>query len=956
MANEKINIDLVINTAQSAKTLKEQKNAIKGIQEALEEVKYGSGAFELLTEESKKLTDSIGLLNITFEDVYGNIKPLTGQLGELEDIMYQMALAGDTTSEEFKKIQAEAIRMRKTIIDVDTAVDSFADKGAKLRGVTQVVSGIAGGFAVAQGAIGLFGNASESIEKTLLKVQSTMAVLNGLQEINTLITEKNIIVQRILNSVMKANPIFIILGVITAVTAAWVFFTRETDNAADASKKLNDQLEFQNALLEESNRRALETIDAKIALAEAEGASSETLLALQLERIDQLEKAEEEALVNSKARIAELQRERTDADDDRREEINNEIKDLTKVRDAAQDSFKERAGFESKFALDRELLRKKSKKEEDEALKEVRLKNIESQKKRVEDYRKFIDKMNEINTTYNDRVRNQIRQISIFSLEGFDKEFDQLLVSQSERSEATKKFYNDEEKFLKDSLDNNIIQQNEYNVRLNQLQRKQLHEGFLNKELASKELEKFNKIVEDDNLKSTQEYGLKLIEIESLLLEIQYEKQKSFIDLTIDDERTKERLLIELNNKFKGDRLKLIERTYSEESKINKDNYTKTEKELNESLELNKKRVDLYNSDIIKAEEDVNTIKEFLSRERTEEERKSGEEALAIALANLNTQKEALISTQGIIINDKNKLLENEAVYAEKTLKLFKKTNDAKQKLEEDTTKLTKEELRKRIADYENFTAQSLVSSLQLLDSIQTQITQNRLSLIEQESQLKLDAIEEEKQAYLDSITVQTNAEKFKSDKLKEFEKKKADEEKKAQKEKDEAQYKGEIRAWEYSQLQATVNLANAMLKAAPNPFLLGTTATLGVLELATITANKPVKNFATGGLVTGPGGPTDDLIPANLSNGESVMNAKSTKMFLPLLDQINQLGGGSPLIKGGNGMSSGGSVTNVNVDNSQLVMMMEEFLNRPIKTYVTSSDITNTQNNDNRLKSRTSF
>jgi hypothetical protein len=50
---------------------------------------------------------------------------------------------------------------------------------------------------------------------------------------------------------------------------------------------------------------------------------------------------------------------------------------------------------------------------------------------------------------------------------------------------------------------------------------------------------------------------------------------------------------------------------------------------------------------------------------------------------------------------------------------------------------------------------------------------------------------------------------------------------------------------------------------------------------------------FATGGLVTGPGTGTSDSIPARLSNGESVMNARSTAMFGPLLSSLNQAGGG---------------------------------------------------------------
>lgn len=62
--------------------------------------------------------------------------------------------------------------------------------------------------------------------------------------------------------------------------------------------------------------------------------------------------------------------------------------------------------------------------------------------------------------------------------------------------------------------------------------------------------------------------------------------------------------------------------------------------------------------------------------------------------------------------------------------------------------------------------------------------------------------------------------------------------------------------------------------------------------------ATKTVKSakFATGGLVTGPGTGTSDSIPAQLSNGESVMTARATSMFAPLLSSFNQMGGGVPI------------------------------------------------------------
>ena len=48
---------------------------------------------------------------------------------------------------------------------------------------------------------------------------------------------------------------------------------------------------------------------------------------------------------------------------------------------------------------------------------------------------------------------------------------------------------------------------------------------------------------------------------------------------------------------------------------------------------------------------------------------------------------------------------------------------------------------------------------------------------------------------------------------------------------------------------------------------------------------------FAYGGFVSGPGGPRSDAIPAMLSNGEYVVNARSTSRYRSLLERINSEG-----------------------------------------------------------------
>lgn len=81
-----------------------------------------------------------------------------------------------------------------------------------------------------------------------------------------------------------------------------------------------------------------------------------------------------------------------------------------------------------------------------------------------------------------------------------------------------------------------------------------------------------------------------------------------------------------------------------------------------------------------------------------------------------------------------------------------------------------------------------------------------------------------------------------------------------------------------------------------------GIAAVVGAIASATKSLNKAKIKRAQGGIVEGAGTETSDSIPAMLSNGESVVNARSTRAFAPLLSTINQLGGGVPINVSGTG------------------------------------------------------
>jgi hypothetical protein len=123
-----------------------------------------------------------------------------------------------------------------------------------------------------------------------------------------------------------------------------------------------------------------------------------------------------------------------------------------------------------------------------------------------------------------------------------------------------------------------------------------------------------------------------------------------------------------------------------------------------------------------------------------------------------------------------------------------------------------------------------------------------------------------------------------------------------------------------------------------------------GERPIVSANATSPVGK-AQGGFVRGPGGAFSDSIPAMLSDGEFVVNSRSAKIFQPLLTSINE-SGNLP------GFAVGGQVSKQNrpqQDNTETLVnaIQQSFGDQPIRTYVTATDISNQQQFDRVIKSR---
>ena len=109
---------------------------------------------------------------------------------ELRNITYeiaQMEESGQRGSEAYNKLTQEAARLTNALRDARTQAKILSHDNAGLQGVIAGVSGVAGAFSAAQGAVALFSGESENLQKIMLRVQSLMGITIGLQQVaNTL--------------------------------------------------------------------------------------------------------------------------------------------------------------------------------------------------------------------------------------------------------------------------------------------------------------------------------------------------------------------------------------------------------------------------------------------------------------------------------------------------------------------------------------------------------------------------------------------------------------------------------------------------------------------------------------------------------------------------------------------------------------------------------------------------
>jgi len=199
------------------------------------------------------------------EQAENKTKSLKAQLREMKTLL----ASGTLSTEEFEKLAQAAGELQDRIADVNSTVANLGSDSRRLEGLIGITEGIAGGFAAAQGVAALFGEENEDLQKTMVKLQASMSVVQGLTAINnalqkesaamlllssiqtkalaagqtflSLTTMKSVAATYALRGALIATGIGAIVVLVAALAGAFSDVAESTNEATEAQKAFNDK-------------------------------------------------------------------------------------------------------------------------------------------------------------------------------------------------------------------------------------------------------------------------------------------------------------------------------------------------------------------------------------------------------------------------------------------------------------------------------------------------------------------------------------------------------------------------------------------------------------------------------------------------------------------------------------------------------------------------------------------
>ena len=140
-----------------------------------------------------------------FNKIINSSAPLKKQLRDLTALMAKMNLDNMVDNDVFVTMTAKAAEMKDALGDASQAIRLMSSDTAKLDATIEGFQVLAGAAGVVTGVMGTLGTENERLQQAMLKVQSVISVMNGVQQIANALNKDSILMLRLKALQQKIN-------------------------------------------------------------------------------------------------------------------------------------------------------------------------------------------------------------------------------------------------------------------------------------------------------------------------------------------------------------------------------------------------------------------------------------------------------------------------------------------------------------------------------------------------------------------------------------------------------------------------------------------------------------------------------------------------------------------------------------------------------------------------------
>jgi hypothetical protein len=321
--------------------------------EVKDNVNVTSDHFEDLNKEIKSVESEVNKLNDSISK--GNskasesFKPLKAQYREAQTLVAELSAKFGATSEQAIQAAKRAAELKDAIGDAKALTDAF-NPDAKFNALSSSIGGVVSGFSAFQGGLGLLGVESAKVEETLLKVQSAMALSQGLQGLgeakDSLLQLGAVIKNQLVTAFSTLRGAIMATGIGALVVAVGVFLPKilewadYTGRAQRKQEDLNNSLERQQRKISESRKELEKDLDFRLRYAKALGKSDEELAKIKESNIKKSNAEIYKEIETARIRLKELRNANLGVMASSREEYETLVKNNKKTRISVVDEIK----------------------------------------------------------------------------------------------------------------------------------------------------------------------------------------------------------------------------------------------------------------------------------------------------------------------------------------------------------------------------------------------------------------------------------------------------------------------------------------------------------------------------------------------------------------------------------------------------------------------------------------